>query len=115
MRNSEGEWIPAPYVPGSIVVNIGDLMAKVSGGRWVATFHRVRAAKRELGVELKGRYSVPFFFEPGMNCVVESVEGAQVVYGEHVLEKMKEWVEFQDVVEDKPHSLVADRSMVQAF
>lgn len=29
VRNSIGEWIPAPYVPGSIVVNIGDLMAKV--------------------------------------------------------------------------------------
>jgi isopenicillin N synthase-like dioxygenase len=28
--NSTGEWIPAPYIPGSIVVNIGDLMAKVS-------------------------------------------------------------------------------------
>jgi len=33
VRNSEGEWVPAPYVPGSIVVNIGDLMAKVSGER----------------------------------------------------------------------------------
>ena len=28
--NSAGEWIPAPYIPGSMVVNIGDLMAKVS-------------------------------------------------------------------------------------
>lgn len=37
VRNSEGTWIPAPYVPGSVVVNIGDLMAKVSGNRWVAT------------------------------------------------------------------------------
>jgi isopenicillin N synthase-like dioxygenase len=114
VRNSNGEWIPAPYVPGSMVVNIGDLMAKVSGGRWVATFHRVRSAKREDGLEAKGRYSVPFFFEPGMNCIVETVDGEALVYGDHVLEKMKGWVEFQDVIEDTPQH-VAERSMVEAF
>ncbi|KFX89189.1 hypothetical protein V495_02805 [Pseudogymnoascus sp. VKM F-4514 (FW-929)] len=94
--NSDGEWIAAPYIPGSVVVNIGDLMAKVSGGRWVATMHRVRAPKYE--GERKGRYSVPFFFEPGMDCVVKAVgQDKGVVYGEHVLQKMKTWVEFQDV------------------
>lgn len=93
--NPEGEWVAAPYVSGSIVLNIGDLMAKVSGGRFKATMHRVRT---ETGRE---RYSVPFFFEPGVECVVKSVddegEGKGVVYGEHVLGKMKAWVEFQNV------------------
>ncbi|KAL9047115.1 MAG: hypothetical protein Q9214_000230 [Letrouitia sp. 1 TL-2023] len=94
--NPEGEWVAAPYVPGSIVLNIGDLMGKVSGGRFKATMHRVRT---EAGQE---RYSVPFFFEPGVECVVRGVddegeaEGEGVVYGEHVLGKMKAWVEFQD-------------------
>lgn len=115
VRNSEGEWITAPYVPGSMVVNIGDLMAKVSGGRWIATFHRVRSTKLEDGVEAEGRYSVPFFFEPGINCVVKSVEGNEIVYGEHLLEKMKGWVEFQDVVEDMSQSLLDERSTVDAF
>ncbi|KFY44047.1 hypothetical protein V494_01671 [Pseudogymnoascus sp. VKM F-4513 (FW-928)] len=94
--NSDGEWIAAPYIPGSVVVNIGDLMAKVSGGRWVATMHRVRAPKS--GGERKGRYSVPYFFEPGINCEIKAVgQDSGVIYGEHVLEKMKGWVEFQDV------------------
>ncbi|KFZ01072.1 hypothetical protein V501_10238 [Pseudogymnoascus sp. VKM F-4519 (FW-2642)] len=94
--NSDGEWIAAPYIPGSVVVNIGDLMAKVSGGRWVATMHRVRATNA--GGERKGRYSVPYFFEPGMDCVIKAVgQEDGVVYGDHVLEKMKGWVEFQDV------------------
>ena len=49
----------------------------------------------------KDRYSVPFFFEPGMECVVKKASGEEdegVVYGWHVLEKMKGWVEFQDIV-----------------
>ncbi|KAH6716810.1 putative iron/ascorbate oxidoreductase [Leptodontidium sp. MPI-SDFR-AT-0119] len=114
VRNSEGEWIPAPYVPGSMVVNIGDLMAKVSGGRWVATYHRVRSMKKE-GTEMTGRYSVPFFFEPGLQCVVKSVDGTEVVYGEHLLDKMKGWVEFQDVVENAPESIVPERVAVETF
>ncbi|KAL2061673.1 hypothetical protein VTL71DRAFT_7050 [Oculimacula yallundae] len=115
VRNSEGEWIPAPYVPGSVVVNIGDLLAKVSGGRWIATYHRVRSSKKE-GSEAKGRYSVPFFFEPGAQCVVKSVNSdEQVVYGEHLLDKMKGWVEFQDVVEDEPEYIVVDKAAIEAF
>ncbi|KUJ16875.1 putative iron/ascorbate oxidoreductase [Mollisia scopiformis] len=114
VQNTEGDWISAPYVPGSIVVNIGDLMAKVSGGRWVATFHRVRSARRESG-EAKGRYSVPFFFEPGLKCLVKSVEGDEVVYGVHVLDKMKGWVEFQDVAEEVADIVGDGRMEVEAF
>lgn len=102
VRESSGKWIAAPYIPGSIVVNIGDLMAKVSGGRFVATLHRVRAPVKMDGGEM-GRFSVPFFFEPGEKCLVKSVDGDGdgdgdvVVYGEHVRAKMKTWVEFRDV------------------
>lgn len=107
--DNKEEWIPAPYVPNSIVVNIGDLMAKVSGGRFKATMHRVR---RSPGRE---RWSVPFFFEPGEDCFVggevgeaagdESIEKGErtgdglkragVRYGDHVRQKMRGWVEFK--------------------
>jgi isopenicillin N synthase-like dioxygenase len=104
--NSTGDWIPAPYIPHTIVVNIGDLMAKVSGGRWVATMHRVRApmskGERVVDGELgMGRFSVPFFFEPGEECLVRDLEGGDAVrYGQHVREKMKGFVEFQDEDDD---------------
>ncbi|EGC45710.1 oxidoreductase [Histoplasma capsulatum var. duboisii H88] len=115
VQNSDGKWVAAPYVPESIVVNIGDLMAKVSGGRFVATMHRVRAppaaaptltsaapiSTNTVGTEHFGRFSVPFFFEPGEKCVIKSVDDADgvgaVVYGEHVRAKMKTWVEFRDL------------------
>ena len=41
--NSSSKWSPAPSIPGTIVLNIGDLIAEVSGGRWVATMHGVRS------------------------------------------------------------------------
>jgi len=81
-------------VPNSIVVNIGDLMSLVSDHKFKATYHRVRSSPG------KSRYSVPFFFEPGAACMVQSVncsEDTGVLYGKHVLEKMSGWVEFQDV------------------
>ena len=96
--STNDEWIPAPYVPGTLVVNVGDLMSQVSGGKFKATYHRVRSSPG------KSRYSVPFFFEPGAGCVVRSVDdeaGEGVLYGKHVLEKMSGWVEFQDVDMEK--------------
>lgn len=99
VQNAQGEWVAAPYVPGSIVVNIGDLMAEVSGGRFVATKHRVRTNGGGSGrSDGMGRFSVPFFFEPGEACVVRSVDGGDgVMYGQHVRQKMGTWVEFQDL------------------
>lgn len=105
VRNAAGEWIPAPYVPGSIVVNVGDLLARMSGGRLVATEHRVRSSGRE-------RYSVPFFCEPGVDAIINAAPGAaaavagdgapfrEMRYEEFVLEKMGTWVEFQDAMEE---------------
>lgn len=100
VRESSGKWVAAPYIPGSIVVNIGDLMAKVSGGRFVATMHRVRApVKMDMDGSGMGRFSVPFFFEPGEKCHITPVDGGEdvVVYGEHVRAKMRTWVEFRDL------------------
>jgi isopenicillin N synthase-like dioxygenase len=92
VRNANGDWISAPYIPGSIVVNVGDLMAQMSGGRFVATFHRVRSSSNE-------RFSVPFFCEPGVDAMVGE-KGKEVRYEEFVLDKMGTWVEFQDPMEE---------------
>lgn len=115
--NANGDWVPAPYVSNSLVVNIGDLLARVSGGRFVATMHRVRtnegSAKRKDGM---GRFSVPFFFEPGENCLVKSIDGSEsVVYGEHVRRKMGTWVEFQDVADEPAEAVQTSGVAVEAY
>lgn len=38
---SDGRWVDAPYEPGALTVNIGDLMARWTGDRWRSTRHRV--------------------------------------------------------------------------
>jgi isopenicillin N synthase-like dioxygenase len=34
-------WIDAPWVPGTLTINIGDLLARWTGDRWRSTVHRV--------------------------------------------------------------------------
>lgn len=53
--NGAGQWIDVPPVPGTFVVNIGDLLELWTNGAFVATSHRVRKVVEE-------RYSFPLFF-----------------------------------------------------
>ncbi|EPY30404.1 oxidoreductase [Strigomonas culicis] len=64
VRNLDGEWMDAPPVEGSFVVNIGDMMAMWSNDRYTTTSHRVLNP----GVE---RISMPFFCEPHPEVEIE--------------------------------------------
>ena len=80
----ERKWVDVDPVEGALVVNIGDMMARWSGGRWRATRHRV--VHRGQGY----RVSVPFFFEPDWSARVPGAEGeGEVVYGEYLSQKVE--------------------------
>ncbi|MFD6248188.1 isopenicillin N synthase family dioxygenase [Streptomyces roseolus] len=66
-----GEWLDVPYIEGSFVVNIGDLMAIWTNNRWVSTVHRVVNPPRELAGQ--ERYSVPFFHQPAYDALIECI------------------------------------------
>lgn len=52
-----GEWILASPVEGTLVVNIGDYLMRITNGRWLSTVHRVA-----LNMTYRDRISMPFFF-----------------------------------------------------
>lgn len=65
----EGEWEDVPYLPGSFVINLGDLMAAWTNDRWVSTFHRVVAPTEPTG----DRISIAFFHQPAYDARIECI------------------------------------------
>ncbi len=63
-----GEWIPAPADADLVICNLGDMLDRLTGGRYRSTPHRAR------NHDGHDRYSLPFFFDPGWNAAVEPLE-----------------------------------------
>ena len=59
--SSSGDWIDVELAKNSIVVNIGDMLQKCSGGFYKSTVHRV--VNPDLSIN-KSRYSMPLFIHP---------------------------------------------------
>ena len=70
VHTGAGRWRDVPAVPGSFVVNIGDLMAHWSGGCWVSTLHQV--INPESG-DTSSRLSIPFFYQPNHDAPTDPV------------------------------------------
>ena len=64
VMNSANEWVEAPPLEGTFIVNIGDLIEGGTNGRFKATQHRVVNTGKE-------RYSLPMFFAVDYHTVVE--------------------------------------------
>lgn len=86
VRGREGDWIMAPPIPGTFVVNVGDLLARWTNDRFASTPHRV------VNSSGRTRYSVAVFVDPNHDTVIEPVvpEGDRAHYppvtcAEHIL------------------------------
>jgi isopenicillin N synthase-like dioxygenase len=66
VRGADG-WIEVPPTPGVLVCNLGDMLDRMTGGRYRSTPHRVRNAAEG------DRLSFPFFFDPGWEALVGPV------------------------------------------
>lgn len=65
---SRSRWIPAPPIPGSFLCNIGDMLDRMTAGRYRSTPHRVQ------NVTGRNRLSFPFFFDPDFDAEVKPIE-----------------------------------------
>jgi isopenicillin N synthase-like dioxygenase len=62
------QWIAAPSDPSLIICNLGDMLDRLTGGRYRSTPHRVRNHGHG------DRYSLPFFLDPGWDAIIEPIE-----------------------------------------
>ena len=62
-------------IPGSFVVNIGDLMAQWTNVRFVSTLHRVAEAPSGAGTR---RLSIAFFPQPNHDALIECIDSCRV-------------------------------------
>ena len=101
---TQDQWIEAPYIPGTFVCNIGDMLERLTQGLYRSTPHRVRNTSQQ------GRLSFPFFFDPNFDAEIKPLpidignlnlpnsqrarwDGVDVhtfsgTYGDYILEKV---------------------------
>lgn len=70
-----GAWIAAPYAPGTVVVNTGDLMERWTNNLFRSTKHRVVVPPRPAAY--RSRYSITFFYRPNIDANVTCLEPCQ--------------------------------------
>ena len=101
---SQGGWVDVPPDPDTFVCNIGDMLERLTGGRYRSTPHRV------LNTSGAERLSYPFFLDPSWDAAVDrlpiverppdddeaaaqrwdhaSVHGFSGTYGDYLLQKV---------------------------
>lgn len=68
----DGKWIPITALPGHLVVNVGDMMERLTNDKLKSTIHRVVNPPKE---ELKtARFSIPFFMHPRSEMDLSALE-----------------------------------------
>lgn len=69
VQTKNGDWIDVPKVEDSFVVNVGDMLNRLTNGILRSTPHRV------INKSGKERFSCPFFFDPHVNTYIQPLKG----------------------------------------
>ncbi|MFD2200122.1 isopenicillin N synthase family dioxygenase [Shivajiella indica] len=94
----DGKWIPITALPDQLVVNVGDMLERLTNKKLKSTIHRVVNPPREL--MHTSRYSIPFFMHPRSemdltcldNCIDENnpKQFEDATAGEFLEERLRE-------------------------
>jgi isopenicillin N synthase-like dioxygenase len=71
LKKRDGEWVSAPFVPGTLVINIGDLFQRWTNDVYTSNPHRV------INRSGKERYSIPTFFNLDYNTLISCLPTCQ--------------------------------------
>ncbi len=75
VRTAQGEWIAAPYIPDTIIVNTGDLMQRWTNHVFCSTKHRVMIPTDNR--VKRSRYSIAFFCHPNDDTEIACLESCK--------------------------------------
>ncbi len=94
----QNEWVPVTSLPEQIVVNVGDMLQRLTNNKLRSTTHRVVNPKRELWHT--SRFSIPFFLQPkssmSLRCLESCIDEAHpkayedATAGEYLDERLRE-------------------------
>lgn len=96
--NKQNEWVSVTSIEDHIVVNVGDMLQRLTNNKLKSTTHRViNPSKENLGTS---RYSVPFFLHPRSDmrldclpsCIDEDNPKAyeDITAGEYLMQRLRE-------------------------
>jgi isopenicillin N synthase-like dioxygenase len=96
--NKKNEWVGVTSLPDQIVVNVGDMLQRLTNNRLRSTTHRVVNPPKEMWGS--SRYSIPFFLHPRSemrldcleSCITESnpIHYSPISAGEYLDERLRE-------------------------
>ncbi len=67
VQHRDGTWVTAHPLPGTLVVNVGDLLHRWSNDKFLSNPHRV------INASGKERFSVPVFVDPNWDTAIEPI------------------------------------------
>jgi isopenicillin N synthase-like dioxygenase len=96
--SNQGEWVSVTSLPDQIVVNVGDMLQRLTNNKLRSTTHRVVNPAKELWGT--SRFSMPFFLHPQSNmslaCLESCIDDAHpkafedITAGEYLDERLRE-------------------------
>jgi len=96
--SKQNQWVPVTSLPEQIVVNVGDMLQRLTNNRLKSTTHRVVNPPRELWAS--PRYSIPFFLHPksqmSLACLPSCIDAghpktySDITAGDYLDERLRE-------------------------
>lgn len=98
LLNKQGEWLNISAGPGEIVVNVGDMLQRLTNNKLRSTTHRVVNPPRDMWHT--SRFSIPFFLHPkssmDLTCLPNCIDADHpiayepITAGEYLDERLRE-------------------------
>ncbi|MBM3481326.1 MAG: isopenicillin N synthase family oxygenase [Alphaproteobacteria bacterium] len=97
VKLASGQWTDVQPIPGALIINLGDMMARWTNDRWRSTLHRV-ANPPDPSDAMSRRQSIAFFCHPNYDAEIRCIESCTgpdhpplyppILAGEHMRMKM---------------------------